>query len=89
MLRAKPSPPSEPKKSRQLAISQRQARTLLRAAEQEKGIVEVETGDLVYRLIPKSLADGRAQGNRIHTSQKFASLDEYRAWKERTVADKD
>ena len=88
MLRAKPSLPSKPKKSRQLAITQRQAQTLLRAAEQEKGIVEVETGDLVYRLIPKCLVSDKAQG-KTQTSNTFASLDEYRAWKERTDADQD
>jgi DNA-binding transcriptional regulator LsrR (DeoR family) len=42
--------------SRALAISQRQARTLLRAAEAEHGIVEVKVGDVVFRLIPESLA---------------------------------
>lgn len=42
--------------SRQLALSQRQARTLLRAAEAERGIVEVKIGETVFRLIPESLA---------------------------------
>lgn len=42
--------------TRALALSQRQARTLLRAAEAERGIVEVKIGDTVIRLIPESLA---------------------------------
>ena len=42
--------------TRQLALSQRQARTLLRAAEAERGIIEVKVGDKVFRLIPESLA---------------------------------
>lgn len=42
--------------SKALALSQRQARTLLRAAEAERGIVEVKIGDTVFRLIPESLA---------------------------------
>lgn len=42
--------------TRHLAITQRQARTLLRAAEAEHGIVEVKIGDVVFRLIPESLA---------------------------------
>ncbi|WP_292246073.1 hypothetical protein [Mesorhizobium sp.] len=42
--------------TRALAISQRQARTLLRAAEAERGIVEVKVGETVFRLIPESLA---------------------------------
>jgi hypothetical protein len=42
--------------SKPLALSQRQARTLLRAAEAERGIVEVKVGDKVFRLIPESLA---------------------------------
>lgn len=42
--------------SRPLALSQRQARTLLRAAEAERGIVEVKVGETIIRLIPESLA---------------------------------
>lgn len=42
--------------TRALALSQRQAQTLLRAAEAERGIVEVKIGDTVIRLIPESLA---------------------------------
>ena len=42
--------------NRPLAISQRQAQTLLRAAEAEKGIVEVKVGNTVFRLIPESIA---------------------------------
>lgn len=39
--------------TRSLAISQRQAQTLIRAAEAEKAIVEVQVGNTTYRLIPK------------------------------------
>ena len=42
--------------SRALPLTQRQAQTLLRAAEAEKGIIEVKVGDKVFRLIPTSLA---------------------------------
>lgn len=42
--------------SRALPITQREAQALLRAAEAEKGIVEVKIGDKVVRLIPASLA---------------------------------
>ena len=42
--------------SRALPLTQRQAQTLLRAAEAEKGIIEVKVGDRVFRLIPTSLA---------------------------------
>ncbi len=42
--------------TRALALSQRQARSLLRAAEAEHGIVEVKIGSTVFRLIPASLA---------------------------------
>jgi hypothetical protein len=37
-------------------MSQRQAQTLLRAAEAERGIVEVKVGDAVFRLIPECFA---------------------------------
>lgn len=42
--------------TRALALSQRQAQTLLRAAEAERGIVEVKIGTTVFRLIPAVLA---------------------------------
>lgn len=42
--------------SRALPLTQRQAQVLLRAAEAEKGIVEVKVGDIVIRLIPETLA---------------------------------
>jgi len=54
--------------TRALAISQRQAQTLLRAAEAERGIVEVKIGDVTYRLIPAVHAqaempvDGKPKG---------------------------
>lgn len=89
MVRRKHLPQGEPKKSRHLAISQRQAQTLLRAAERENAIVEVETGSSIYRLIPKCLVKDSQQGGRTRSSETFASMDEYRAWKERTVADQD
>lgn len=42
-----------------LSVSERQARTLLRAADKEGGIIEVKVGDTVFRLIPASLAQDR------------------------------
>jgi hypothetical protein len=42
--------------TRPLSITKRQAKTLLRAAEEEGGIVEVETAIGTVRLIPHSLA---------------------------------
>jgi hypothetical protein len=47
--------------SRALAVTKRQAQTLLRAAEAEKAIVEVKVGDTVFRLIPASLAQGKTE----------------------------
>jgi hypothetical protein len=47
--------------TRSLAISKRQAQTLLRAAEAEKAIVEVKVGDTTFRLIPASLAQRKAE----------------------------
>jgi len=44
-----------------LAISQRQAQTLLRAAEAEKAIVEVKVGETTFRLIPASLAQAKPE----------------------------
>ncbi|TWH33941.1 MULTISPECIES: hypothetical protein [unclassified Aminobacter] len=42
--------------TRSLAITQRQAQVLLRAAEAEKAIVEVKIDDKTFRLIPSCLA---------------------------------
>lgn len=47
--------------SRALPLTQRQAQTLLRAAEAEKGIVEVKIGAAVVRLIPASLVPKQRQ----------------------------
>ena len=41
--------------SKPLAITKRQAKTLLQAAEEQGGIVEIETSIGTVRLIPKSL----------------------------------
>lgn len=41
--------------SRALALTERQARTLLRAADKERGIVEVRIGKALVRLIPESM----------------------------------
>lgn len=42
--------------TRALDLTQRQVQTLLRAAEAEKAIIEVNTGGKVFRLIPASRA---------------------------------
>lgn len=43
--------------TRHLAITKRQAKTLLKAANEEGGIVEVETAIGIVRLIPARLAE--------------------------------
>jgi hypothetical protein len=42
--------------SKALALTERQARTLLRAADKERAVIEVKMGDTVVRLIPETLA---------------------------------
>lgn len=42
--------------TRALQLPERQARALLRAADKERGIVEVKIGETVVRLIPSCLA---------------------------------
>ena len=74
--------------TRSLAISKRQAQTLLRAAEKEKAIVEVTVGKLIFRLIPKCLVDAPLVDG-TSTLQNFGSLDEYRKWREMTGAGRD
>jgi hypothetical protein len=56
--------------TRALAISQKQAQTLFRAAEAERGIVEVKIGDTVFRLIPAC----RAQEERPIASEEDIRL---------------
>jgi hypothetical protein len=47
--------------SRPLALTERQARALYRAAEKEGGVAEVKIGDAVVRLIPATLAQDNQQ----------------------------
>lgn len=42
--------------TRALPITERQARSLLRAAKKENSIIEVKVGDTFVRLIPANLA---------------------------------
>lgn len=73
--------------SRSLIISQRQAQTLIRAADAEKAIVEVKLGDLVYRLIPKSRADQETVSvDGTVSADSFDSLDDYYRWRDRQRA---
>lgn len=47
--------------SRPLAVTKRQAKTLLQAAEEQGGIVEIETSIGIVRLIPNSLTHRKEQ----------------------------
>lgn len=42
--------------TRALPLTQREAQTLLKAAEAEGGVIEVKVGEKVFRLIPATLA---------------------------------
>lgn len=42
--------------TRPLILTEKQARTLIRAADKERAVVEVKVGDVVFRLIPADLA---------------------------------
>jgi hypothetical protein len=72
--------------TRALALSQRQARTLLRAAEAERGIVEVKIGDTVFRLIPAVLAQAPKPIDADVSPEAFDTLDKYLAWRDRSGA---
>lgn len=72
--------------SRQLAISQRQAQTLFRAAEAEGGIVEVKIGETVFRLIPAVLAQKEKPVDEPANPGTFETLEQYRSWRERRRA---
>ena len=74
--------------TRSLAISQRQAQTLLRAAEAEGGIIEVKFGTTVIRLIPKSQVVQEAAPVDDLNPAAFETMDEYRAWRDKR-ADRD
>jgi hypothetical protein len=78
---------TKPWSNRSLAISQRQAQALLRAAQLERAIIEVGVGNQVYRLIPRCLANDLQRLDGSSRSETFVSLGEYREWKERNVAD--
>ncbi|WP_164743073.1 hypothetical protein [Mesorhizobium sp. Z1-4] len=42
--------------TRALPLTQREAQTLLKAAEAEGGVIEIKVGEKVIRLIPATLA---------------------------------
>lgn len=71
--------------SRVLAVSQRQAQTLMRAAEAEEAIVEVLFGNTTIRLIPKCHASvGKPTLDEIPSNDAFSTLDDYRVWRKKT-----
>lgn len=72
--------------TRALPLTERQARTLLRAADKERGIVEVKIGDTVVRLIPESRAQQDRTIDETPTPETFESLDDYLAWRDRNRA---
>jgi hypothetical protein len=69
--------------TRSLVISQRQAQILLRAAAAERGIVEVQFGTAVVRLIPPSLVTPEAPSGDSLNPDAFETLAEYKAWRNR------
>lgn len=76
--------------TRVLAISQRQAQTLFRAAEAEQAIVEVKIGNTVIRLIPKCYAEIKTPAVDVESSpSSFDTLDAYKVWREKTRAGRD
>ena len=66
---------------RALAISKRQAQTLLRAAEAERGIVEVNPHTGVITLIPAALAQLRRRID-APSQDSFETLEDYLAWRD-------
>lgn len=75
--------------TRALPLTERQARTLLRAADKERGIVEVKVGDTFVRLIPESLAQEKPPVDDGRDPETFKTLDEYRSWRDRKRARED
>ncbi len=72
--------------TRALALSQREARSLLRAAEAERGIIEVKIGDKVFRLIPECIAQAPKPIDDDVSPEAFDTLEEYLAWRDRSGA---
>jgi hypothetical protein len=68
--------------TRALPLTQRQAQALLRAAEAERGVIEVKIGEAVIRLVPAHLAQPKAQVDANRDPASFATLDEYLAWRD-------
>ena len=68
-----------------LAITQRQARSLMRAAEAERGIIEMVLEGVTIRLIPKCHSESLSKPlDVIRSDEPFNSLDEYKAWRDRS-----
>ncbi|HRI99361.1 MAG TPA: hypothetical protein PKV67_01185 [Hyphomonas sp.] len=72
--------------TRALPLTERQARTLLRAADKERGIVEVKIGDTFVRLIPESRSQQERPIDEERNPETFETLDDYLAWRDRKHA---
>ncbi len=72
--------------TRALALTEKQARTLIRAAEKEKAVIEVKVGDTVIRLIPAVHAQIDRPIDEVKTADDFQTLSEWKAWRDRNRA---
>lgn len=69
--------------TRALALTEKQARTLIRAAEKEKAVVEVKVGNTIIRLIPAVHAQAERGIDEVKTADDFQTLSEWKAWRDR------
>lgn len=72
-----------------LAIPQRQVTAICRGAAKAGFVAEVKIGEVVVRLIPEDRAQAAAQFDIPETPEACTTLDEYRAWRDRSRAGED
>lgn len=71
-----------------LAISKRQTQVLLRAAEAENAVVELQIGGALIRLIPSCRVQEFVPIDEKPEPAAFTSMDDYTSWRDRTCADR-
>lgn len=72
--------------TRALALTEKQTRTLIRAAEKERATLAVNIGGAVIHVIPHNSPQPSGPIDQMKTLDDFQSLSEWKAWRDRNLA---
>jgi len=71
--------------SRALILTEKQARTLIRAAGKEKATLTVNIGGAVVHVIPHNSPQASGPIDQMKTPDDFQTLSEWKAWRDRNL----